>query len=287
MKLKAELEQLMAVYSFSPRAYLSQNFLIDPRVVSRLIAEIKLEEKDLVLEIGAGTGVLTSQLIEKAAKVWAVEVDGTLCKVLTDKFGASSNLEIIERDIAKVDFDNLFSGVHSIKVIGNLPYHIATRIILDFVTKKWWKSMLFTIQREVAERILSSPGKKTRGALTVNTSYYVTVERIMDIPAQAFFPIPKVTSTVMSMKPRKIKIEAKNERLFLDVVSASFSNRRKTLLNSLSRGLNLPRDFTQNILRSAKIPEKIRAEQMEVEDFVRMSNVLLEKRRDDAFCCKN
>ncbi|MBE0478423.1 ribosomal RNA small subunit methyltransferase A [Candidatus Aerophobetes bacterium] len=278
MKLKEKLEHLMAVYNLCPRASLSQNFLIDARCVSRLIEEIGLEEKDIVLEIGAGTGILTSHLLQKAGRVFAVEIDESLCKVMRDELKGKSNLKILCGDITKLALDSLFLEEDSVKVVGNLPYHIASRIILELVRKKWWELMVFTIQREVADKLLSCPGKKTRGALSVIVSYYTDVKKVMDIPPQAFYPAPRVTSTVVKIEAKKKKLVAEDEKFFLDVVKASFTARRKTLLNCLSRGLSLSREVARDILIKSKVPEKKRAEELEVEDFIRISNVLLRKK---------
>ena len=277
MKLKKRLEHLLTLYDVSPKSFLSQHFLIDIKGVSRLLWEIGLEKTDLVLEIGAGTGILTSHLAEKAKKVWAVEVDEELCHILRDELQGKGNVEILCQDITRLDLDILFVGKNDIKVIGNLPYHIASWLLLHLAGKKWWNVIICTVQREVAQRLLSPPGKKTRGALTVMVSYYTNVEKIMDIPPQAFYPVPKVSSTVVRMRPRE-GFEAKSEELFLDMVKAGFTNRRKTLLNSLTRELHLPRQMVQDTLTRCGVPEKTRAEELQVKDFVTISNLLLKER---------
>jgi len=274
MKLKEKVEYLLAKHNLWPKSSLSQNFLIDPRIVSRLVEEVGLGEKEVVVEIGAGTGVLTSVLVERAKKVLAVEVDKDLCRILEDELGGKNNLEIICEDITKLDLDKLVSGENKVKVVGNLPYHIASHLLLHLVRERWWQVAVFTVQREVAERLLSPPGNKTRGALTVIVSYYSDVERIMDIPSQAFYPAPKVTSTVVRMKPKEREFVAKNEDFFVNVVKASFSARRKILLNSLKRGLRLSREIVGEILVKSGVSEKMRAEELEVEDFIKISNQL-------------
>lgn len=273
MKLKERVESLLARYDLCPKPSLSQNFLIDPGIVSRLVEEIGLKGEETVVEIGAGTGILTSHLVKRARKVFAVEIDEGLCRVLQDEFRKVRNLEIVCGDVTQINVDRLFSEKDEVKVVGNLPYHIASWLLLYFARRKWWKEMMFTIQREVAHRLLSPPGTKKRGALTVITFYYTEVEKIMDVPSQAFYPAPKVSSTVVRIKPKK-GLRVKNERLFEDTVKASFSARRKTLLNSLTRGLNLPRERVRYILIKSKISERTRAEELEVEDFIRISNLL-------------
>lgn len=273
MKLKERLERLLTGYNLCPKSYLSQNFLIDPRILSRMVREIGLEEKEVVVEIGAGTGILTSHLTRKAKKVLAVEIDEELCKILKDELKDKKNLEIVCKDVTELNLERLFSGKDEIKVAGNLPYHIASRLLLDLVRKKWWKVMIFTVQREVAERLLSPPGTKTRGALTIITSYFANVKKIIDVPPQAFYPAPKVSSTIIKITPNK-GLEAKDEKLFINTVKASFSFRRKTLLNSVVRELNLSREGVRDILAKSGVSEKARAEELEVEDFIRISNLL-------------
>jgi len=276
MKLKEKLQHLLVIHDFFPKSYLSQNFLIAPNIILRIVEEIEIGKKDLVLEIGAGTGILTSHLVKKAKKVWAVEVDEKLCRILREEMGKAENLEIICKDIKQVDLDKLFSGRGKIKVVGNLPYHIASRLILHLIRKKWWKVMIFTIQREVAERLLSPPGDKKRGVLTVITSYYADVEKVIDIPPQAFYPPPRVSSTVIRLRPGK-RLKAKNEDFLIATVKAGFASRRKTLLNCFSRELKLPRNLIEDVLIKSEIPEKARAEELKVEDFVRLSNLLLDE----------
>lgn len=283
MKLKERTEYLFEKYNFFPNSSLSQNFLIDLKTVCRIVEEIGLKKGDLVLEIGAGTGVLTSYLLEKAKKVWAVEIDEKLCQILKDELGEKGNLEVICEDVTKLDIKKLFSGKDKIKVVGNLPYHIASFLLLHLARENWWDIMLFTIQREVADKLLSSPGEKKRGALTVLMSYYTDMERVIDIPPQAFYPPPKVSSTVVRIR-RKKDFSAKDEKLLVSTIKAAFSSRRKMLLNSLAKGLNLPKEVVRSVLINSGIPEKKRAEQLKIEDFVKISNLLWEKKIASKCC---
>ena len=148
MKLKEKLENLLALYDFSLKSSLSQNFLIDSKIVLRLAQEMELEKKDLVLEIGCGTGILTHHIAKKAKKVWAVEIDKELCSILKGQLKNLGNLEIINEDITKLDLGKLFYNKNNLKVVGNLPYHITSWLLLHLVREKWWKVMIFTIEPE-------------------------------------------------------------------------------------------------------------------------------------------
>jgi len=277
MKLKEKVEYLFQKHNFFPQRSLSQNFLIDPGILSRLVEEIHLKEDDLILEIGAGTGILTSHLVKKAKKVWAVEIDEKLCQILKKELNKRENLRIICADITRLCMEKLLPEEEKIKVVGNLPYHIASWLMFHLVKKPWVDLMVFTIQREVAGKLLSPPGDKKRGTLTVLISYYADVERVIDVPPQAFYPSPRVGSTVIRIKPEK-KLLARDEKLFLATVKAAFASRRKTLLNSLSRGLGVSREEVRTVLAKSGIPEKKRAEELKVEDFVSISNLFQEER---------
>lgn len=277
MSLKNKIKYLFQKYGFSPRKKFSQNFLIDEHIISRLVEEMQLKEENSVLEIGAGTGTLTSQIVDKVKRVWAVEIDKVLCQILKDELNNKKNLEIIQADITELEIERLISPEEKIKVVGNLPYHIASFLVLNFVQKKWLDTSIFTVQREVADKILSPPGDKRRGTLTVLISYYAQVEKVIDIPPQAFYPPPRISSTVIRMRPTKEK-RANNPDLFAAAVKAGFSARRKMLFNSLSKGLGIPKNQAKNILTRSGISEKKRAEQLSTTDFVKISNELLEEK---------
>ena len=273
MKLKDKTEYLWDKYGFTPQKKLGQNFLIDPGIVDRTIGALELNKKDTVLEIGAGTGVLTEKLIPLAKKVIAVEIDEKLCQVLRKEIGEYPNLEIICADVSKISLLDEFHQQQKVKIVGNLPFQIASSLLLELLRSQWLKFMVVMIQREVAERLTSQPGSKKRGALTVLINYYGNIARIVDVPPQVFIPRPGVGGTVIKIEKEK-RYQASNEDKFLKVVRAAFSTRRKMLVNALSRGLSMEKETVKRVLTRAGVKWQRRAEELEVQEFVSISNEL-------------
>jgi len=272
IKLKEKTEYLWYKYNFIPRRELGQNFLIDPRIVDRIIESLRLTKTDVVLEIGAGTGVLTEKLVQRSGKVVAVEIDERLCTLLREELGDYKNLEIICEDITKMSLAEKFNSNRLVKVAGNLPYGIASSLLLDLAKQEWIKFMVVMVQREVAERLLAKPGCKKRGALTVLLNYYATLSKIIDVPPQAFIPPPKVGSTILKIEKNQV-YTVKDENNFSSVVKMAFSSRRKMLVNSLSAG-KVDKDFLRRKLAKIRIDGKRRAEDLTIEEFILISNSL-------------
>ena len=273
IKLKDKTEYLWDKYGFTPQKRLGQNFLIDPGIVNRTIKALELNKEDTVLEIGAGTGVLTEKLIPLAKKVIAVEIDEKLCQILRKEVGEYPNLKIICADITKSSFLDNFNQQQKVKVVGNLPYQIASSLLPELLKAPWLKFMVVMIQREVAERLTSQPGSKKRGALTVLVNYYGSIVRIIDAPPQVFIPRPGVGGAIIKIEKRR-EYKASNEDKFFAVVKAAFSARRKMLANALSRGLGMEKEIVERTLSRAGVEGQRRAEELRVQEFVKISNEL-------------
>ena len=273
-KLKEKTEYLWYKYNFTPQKKLGQNFLIDPQIVDRIIESLKLNGQDTVLEIGAGTGILTEKLAQKAKKVTGIEIDKKLCEILEGELNKYANLKILCEDITQISSEERFDELESDKVVGNLPYQIASPLLLDLVKKKWIKLMVVMVQREVAERLLSKPGHKKRGVLTVLVNYYARVNKLIDVPPQAFIPMPRVGSSLLKIERRR-KYQAKNENDFSLIVKAAFSSRRKMLGNALSKKLGIDKELLKEKLAQAGVEWKKRAEDLKVKEFVSISNELI------------
>ncbi|MCD6471984.1 ribosomal RNA small subunit methyltransferase A [Candidatus Aerophobetes bacterium] len=273
MKLRDKVEYLWYKYNFTPRRDLGQNFLIDSHIVEKIVDTIKPDKKDTILEIGAGTGVLTEKLVKKGGKVIAVEIDKNLGEALKKEFKEYLNLKIICGDITQISFDEEFKQAKSVKLVGNLPYYIASLILLDMIKKDWVKFMVVMVQREVAEKLLAKPGNKKRGRLTVLMNYYGQGEKIIDIPPQAFTPPSKVGATLLKIEKRE-RCKLKDENNFFSVVKAAFSLRRKMITNSLSKELGINKDSIKEKLESIGIDWRKRAEDLTEEEFISISNNL-------------
>ena len=211
---------------------LGQNFLVDPNYVRKIVAAADLERGDTIIEIGPGRGAITESLVETGANVIAIELDRELAPQLAERFRAARNFCVIEADATQVDFSNLISGGPQFKVVANLPYYISTAILQHLAAQReHFVSLVLMFQKEVVDRISAPPGNSERGFLTVLTELAFSVERLFDVPPNAFRPTPKVTSTVARLTPKpKSNI---NEDDFRDLVSIAFSQKRKTILNNL------------------------------------------------------
>lgn len=214
-----------------PKRSLGQNFLRDETIVSRIIGSLWLTPGDTVLEIGPGLGALTQHLVKEAKKVIALEFDRDMVTELARKFADASNLSIINTDALSVDLDDLLKPEAPVKVAANLPYNISTAILQRLIAaRENFISLVLMFQKEVVDRILARPSTGERGFLTVLVENAFHVERLFDVPPQAFYPAPKVQSSVVRLVPRPVSID---EVVLEQLASAAFRQRRKTLHNNL------------------------------------------------------
>lgn len=261
-----------------PKKSLSQNFLVNLHAAERIVDGLNLSPEDAVLEIGAGKGVLTQFLIEKAQKVYAVELDKNLCEFLKQKFPNQKNLELINHDILKVDLRKLVSLPEKIKIIGNLPYQI-TSPILDWLIeyKELISQAVLMVQKEVAIRMSASPGSKDFSPLSIFVQVYTNPKILFTLKPGSFNPQPKVESTVIAFDfLSQSKVKPEDEKLFFHIVKASFSTRRKTILNCLSSNLKLPKSLVEKILAELKINPQSRAETLEINQYLKLTQTLKE-----------
>lgn len=272
------VKEIIDKYNFRFSKSLGQNFLIDGNVLRRICEEGQVSKEDDILEIGPGIGTLTEELSYRANKVVAVELDKSLIPILDETLAQCLNVEILLGDILKLDLPKLFNEKfekENIKVIANLPYYITTPIIVRFLEEELnIDSILVMVQKEVAERMKASPGTKVYGSLSVFIQYYTEPEIVLTVPKTAFMPQPNVDSAVIKLKIRKEKIELKDKEIFFKVVKAAFSQRRKTVLNSLSSGLKVDKDIIKSVLEKADIDSKARAENLTIEDFSKIGSIL-------------
>lgn len=272
------VKDIIDKYNFRFSKGLGQNFLIDGNIVRKICEEGEVTKEDDVLEIGPGIGTLTEELSYRANKVLAVELDKSLFPILDETLDGCNNVEIVPGDILKIDLSKLFSEKfesENIKIVANLPYYITTPIIGRLLEEELdIDSILVMVQSEVAERMKASPGTKDYGSLSVFVQYYTDPEIVLLVPKTAFMPRPNVDSAVIKLKIRKEKIELKDREIFFKVVKAAFSQRRKTILNSLSSGLKTDKATIRAILEKADIDPKLRAENLTIEDFSKISAIL-------------
>jgi len=250
------------------KKHLGQNFLYDNSILSRIIQSAGLSGDDIVVEIGPGPGRLTRMLAETVKRLIAIELDPELYERLKGDFIAYRNVEIIHGDALKFPFET----TGAFKVVANIPYYITTPIIFRLLdARKNVQSMTLTIQKEVAERIVARPGGKDYGVLSIMIQYYASPELKFIIPKEAFRPVPKVDSAVVHMKIlERPCVTVKDEKMFFRLVKTAFSQRRKTLSNSLK---SFEGDIKE-VLRAAGIDPQRRPETLSIKEFARLSDSL-------------
>lgn len=266
-------------FNFNFSKGLGQNFLIDGNVVRSIRESANITKDDYVLEIGPGFGTLTEELLIHAKKVVAVEIDKRLVKVLDYTLSDFDNFELINEDILKVDFDKLikdhFQG-RRFKILANLPYYITTPIITTLLEKKLpVDSMTFMVQKEVADRIVASPGNKQYGSITVFIDYYSDAKIVCKAPKSVFIPQPKVDSSVVKLDLKK-EFPKVDEKTLFKLVHSGFQQRRKNILNSFTSDLSLKLDKKTlgDILDKLSISHNSRAEDLSLKEYIMICEYL-------------
>ncbi|MBS1787729.1 MAG: ribosomal RNA small subunit methyltransferase A [Acidobacteria bacterium] len=256
---------------------LGQNFLVKSHYCERIVASVRPQAGETVLEIGPGHGALTELLIESGARVIAIEVDRDLAPILASSFASRENFKLIEADALEVDFCQLISPASAARVVANLPYNISTPILQRLIEhRRCITEMTLMLQREVVERITANPGGKEYGYLSVLVQFYCEAEPLFDVPPSAFRPVPKVVSSVVRLKVRpQPAIAVSDENLFLELTKTLFSQRRKTILNNLRAGwmrLKLPAaDTIRKALAAAKLDPQRRAETLTIAELAELA----------------
>lgn len=206
--------ELVKKYNFKFSKSLGQNFLIDDSVPRDIVAGAEVDENDLVIEIGPGVGTLTAQLLNKAKKVVAIELDNDLIPILNQEIGDNPKFTLIHKDALKVNFNEIIGEEKSVKLVANLPYYVTTPIIVKLLKEGYnFKSLTIMIQKEVAERMNADPGNKDYGSLSLLVQYYCNTKIVRRVPPQCFIPRPKVDSIVIrldKLNEPKLKLKMKN-----------------------------------------------------------------------------
>lgn len=287
----------MREHHFWPSKRRGQSFLIDRNIQEKIIKAASLGKTDTVIEIGPGFGALTGGLSRKVEKVIAVEQDKKLCIILRKLLLNYPNVEVVAADILKFDFTPFAGDLHSVrpasayrgrfnknkgfkigkdgvKIVGNLPYCITSPIIIHLLKMRAFiDSIIITVQKEVAQRLLSEAGGSNYGAISCFVQFFTEPSLLMQIKRSAFFPQPKVDSSLIKLKIRKTpKVKVRDEELFFKIVRAAFNQRRKTLLNSLAGRLKLEKQFLLNVFEGVQISPQRRGETLSLEEFARIAD---------------
>jgi 16S rRNA (adenine1518-N6/adenine1519-N6)-dimethyltransferase len=263
------IKEILAKYGAKPSKGLGQNFLIDKRVLEKIINSAEIKPSDFVLEVGPGLGTLTKELASRAEKVVAIEKDQTMINILEETLKDFKKVEIIQGDFLKI-FDSQFS---SYKVVANIPYYITAPIIRALLeNKNQPETIILLLQKEVAQRICAKKGDMS--LLAVSVQFYATAKIISNVSKNCFWPSPKVDSAIIKIIPHKSPASV-NPELFFEIVKAGFIQPRKQLVNNLTtlkslNGVKLDKYKVTEWLLKNNIGEKQRAETLSVEDWVKL-----------------
>ncbi|MGA8534905.1 MAG: 16S rRNA (adenine(1518)-N(6)/adenine(1519)-N(6))-dimethyltransferase RsmA [Candidatus Tumulicola sp.] len=269
---------LLARWGLRPQKRYGQNFLIEAATAQR-IAHVCLSSRDTdartrVAEIGAGTGALTLALLEAGAEVTAIEIDPGLVALLQSR-EALRGAAIVHADALEFDYASWSRGA-AWRVAGNLPYHIATQLVVRFAEMpEGPETLTVMVQKDVADRLIAAPGTAAYGSLSVAVRYAMHVERAFTLGPNAFYPAPKVRSSVVQMVRRdKPAVEPRDLALFRKVVRGAFAYRRKTLVNSLALALKLPNAAIARAIAASNLSPELRGERLDLDDFARLADAL-------------
>lgn len=282
----AEVTRLLNKYDFKCKKRLGQNFLVDQNTLQIIINSLKLDKEECILEIGTGIGTLTSALSPLVKQVISVEKDKKLTPLLKESLSSSNNIEIIFEDIMNFDLVNFFEqkktkGENIEKIVGNLPYYISISLISRILElNRYLKLAVFLVQKEVGERLMAKPGKKDYGILSLVTQYYSKPQKVHIVPPTVFYPQPKVSSMIIRLDIyKKPQVQVGSEKLFFNIIRASFQQRRKRLINSLSNYFKeeITKAEIEDILTETNIDKNRRGETLTLEEFARLSVAMGEK----------
>lgn len=290
MSLYRQTKELLQNAGCRPRKRLGQNFLVDARILDAIVEAAELSSEDVVLEIGAGTGVLTQRLALSSSKVIAVELDEGLFCILQSRFQDIPNVTLIHADVLDLDLSTLMSGEaglkcfrERIKFVGNLPYYITTPILmklLELYSLLPVQMILVMVQDEVGARMAASPGTKDYGALSVAIAYRSDAEILKHIPANSFYPEPKVDSVLVRLNMRPAPaVDVKDEKLFFQIVRSAFQYRRKTLRNALllasrSGDIQFSESSIDSAFQTLGFDHRRRGETLSIAEFADLANMI-------------
>jgi 16S rRNA (adenine1518-N6/adenine1519-N6)-dimethyltransferase len=281
-----EVSRLLNKHDFKCKKRLGQNFLVDQNILQIIISSLKLNKKDCILEIGTGIGTLASALSPLVKEVISIEKDRKLTPLLKESFSSFNNIEVIFEDIMNFDLDIFFrqkrsKGKKIEKIVGNLPYYISISLIRRILElNRYIKIAVFLVQKEVGERLMAKAGHKNYGILSLVAQYYSQPQRVRIVPPTVFYPQPKVSSMIIRLNIyENPQVQVGDEKLFFNIIRASFQQRRKKLINSLSSYFKeeITKAEIENILIGASIDKNRRGETLTLEEFANLSMAMAKR----------
>lgn len=277
------IKKVMGEHNVTFSKGLGQNFLVNPTVCPRMAEAVKsgATKEFGVLEIGAGVGVLTKELLERADKVVCVELDTRLFPVLNDTLAGYDNLTLINEDILKADLQGIINEHFEnmeIFVCANLPYYITSPVIMRLLEEKLpFNKIIVMVQREAGDRLCAKVGTRESGAVTVAVNYYAQAKKLFDVSRGSFMPAPNVDSCVIELDlTKRGDYNVTDEKIFFKMVKSAFAQRRKTILNSLSSGMGIEKSLISKAVELAELSPTARAEALTMDQLVNLSNKICE-----------
>lgn len=277
-------KKIMQQNNIVPTKRFGQNFLIDDLVLEGIAVKSEITKNDLVIEIGPGIGNLTEYLLDRTGFAILVEIDRKMIEVINNRFENRDNYLLLNKDILKVDLDNIINEVEeknnvkykNVKVIANLPYYITTPIIFKLLQEsKRVSEIVVMVQKEVANRMVANFKTKDYGILTLMVEYLSSAKIEIDVPRDCFIPAPNVDSSVISLKKgKKYELDEKKEKLLFDLIHKAFSQRRKKMINSLFSNSfgNKSKEELEKIIQKCDLSLNSRAEELELNDYIKIIN---------------
>jgi len=277
MNVLKETKFIMDKYNIKADKSLGQNFLIDDEAVAGIVDAASITKEDLVIEIGPGLGTLTKELLEKAGKVICIELDKRMIDILQDRFSIYDNFELINNDVLKVDLKEIIKNANmkNVKIVANLPYYITTPIIMKLLEDRLdIETITVMIQKEVADRLVTEPGKGDTGAITYAINYYTNPKRVLEVPNTSFIPAPKVNSSVIRLEVlEEPSVKVENEEKLFELIKVAFMQKRKTLVNALTNsGKYGSKEQIEKALTELNLDLRIRPEKLTLNQFADLTN---------------
>lgn len=282
MNTLRETKTILSKYGLRANKRFGQNFLVNDNILDNIVDVADINENELVIEIGPGLGNLTNYILKRATYSLLVEIDQNMIKVLTDRFKNEKNYKLISMDILKVNIDEEIKKIEeeknitfkNVKVVANLPYYITTPIIFKLLQDSTRiTEVVVMVQKEVAQRMVAKCNTKDYGILTLMVKYLSEANISFLVPKESFIPAPNVTSAIIILKKNK-RYTVESEEIFINLVHSAFAQRRKTMINSLfsTKFNNFTKGELIELFNKLGIDGNVRAEQLEIEDFIRISN---------------
>jgi len=274
------VKAVLSRHGFTFSKSLGQNFLVNPEICPRMADFAVTDSETGVIEIGAGVGVLTAELLKRAKKVVSIELDTRLLPVLDETLRDFDNFEVVNADILKTDLHTLIkeklSDCGHIVICANLPYYITSPVIMKLLEDKLpVDRIIVMVQREAADRLTAEVGSRDSGAITVAVNFYSKAEKLFDVSRESFVPSPKVDSAVISLTPYdKPPIDVNDEKFFFSLVKAVFMQRRKTAVNSISSIMKIDKQKVTDALEKLGFEPTVRAEALTLDELCAFSNEL-------------